>query len=86
MYVHRKTAWAPRSKKFVYGIDPELCVVNKMKQYMDTAGLRVQHGCQKWSSPGSLPELRGEVQCVWTIVPVDVVVPSGDDRHGEAHP
>ncbi len=43
-------------------------------------------GAARVSEVGISRERRGEVQCVWTIVPVDTMTPPGDDRHDEAHP
>ena len=43
-------------------------------------------GAARVSEVGISREHRGEVQSMWTIVPVDAVTAPGDDRHGEAHP
>jgi hypothetical protein len=48
----QKNALDPRCKRFAYGDDPALCVVGKMQAYMNSAGLGVQQGCQKWAFPG----------------------------------
>ena len=47
----QKNSLTPKSKKFAYGDAPGTCVVRKMQLYIQRAGLQVQPGCQKWTSP-----------------------------------
>jgi hypothetical protein len=48
----QKNALDPRSKKFAYGTNPELCLVRKVRMYLDSAGLSVHPVCRKWAQSG----------------------------------
>ena len=48
----QKNSLGPRSKKFAFGDNPELCLVSKMRLYLESTGLSPQSGCQKWARPG----------------------------------
>ena len=48
----QKHALGSHSKKFAYGATPELCLVNKMRLYLDNTGLRIQPDCRKWMQSG----------------------------------
>jgi len=48
----QKNSLGPRSKKFAFGTTPDLCLVKKMRLYLDSTGLSPQPGCQKWAQPG----------------------------------
>ena len=48
----QKNSLGPRSKKFAFGATPELCLVGKMRLYLESTGLSPQPGCRKWAHPG----------------------------------
>jgi hypothetical protein len=48
----QKNSLGPRSKKFAFGASPELCLVGKMRLYLESTGLSPQPGCRKWAQPG----------------------------------
>jgi hypothetical protein len=49
-----KNDLGPRSKKFAYGDTPEVCLVSKMRLYLDSTGLRIQPDCRKWTQSGGV--------------------------------
>ena len=48
----QKNSLGPRSKKFAFGNNGDLCLVRKMRVYLESTGLGPQPGCWKWAQPG----------------------------------
>jgi hypothetical protein len=59
----QKNSLGPRSKKFVFGATPELCLVRKMRLYLESTGRRPQSDCRKWAEAGGTG-----VKCMWTVI------------------